>query len=221
MKKILIILFTIGYPMLIFSQVNIGFDAGIGFKNVIFNPLPPNLNVQIKPTYSVGVSSMYSFNNLFAIATGISFNEKNFHYTSFINYSSDLNDNTKIINYENNYQLIYGEVPINIGIFKDVGKYRLSFFSGVYFSYNIFNKGNFMAENGVEFKINFLDYYHKQDIGYNFLIGIEYKSVSLKTYYKRSLFNLALDNNYQVRFGEVGILLSYNLLNLKQKNNEK
>ncbi len=217
MKKILIILFTIGYPMLIFAQVNIDLNAGIGFNNVIYNPLPQNLTVQIKPTYSVGMSSMYSFNNSFAIATGISFSKKNFSYTGFMNFSSDINDNTKIVRYENNYQLIYAEVPINIGINKEIGKCNLLFFSGIYYSYNIFNKGRFKAEDGVEFEKKFSDYFHKQDIGYNFLIGFGYKSVSLKTYYKQSLFDLELDNNYQAKFCEIGILLSYNLINLKQK----
>ena len=222
MRKFLIFIIISYIPTIVISQIKIDLQGGMGFNQINFEPAPPSKTTERKVAYMLGVSSKYFFNKNLGISTGIYLERKNYNYKSFLNFSSSIEDNADKIELNGEFKLFYAEIPLDFEIRKQIGKYYLSTLSGIYYSYNIIEKGTVKAENDIEFETEFSDYFTKHDIGYNISLGVGYKPLSVQLYFKHNLNNLLLnDNNYQAKFNEFGILLSYNLLTINLRNNEK
>lgn len=223
------------------AQVKFGLRAGLNLANMSIKGIPSAIKPEMVTRYNFGGIVDISLTGAISIETGLLMTVKGYKY-EFNSYDSCQYRFTKskividtVVNITRKGKIspIYYEIPINFIYKVNLGEAKLVLAAGPYIGIGIYGKTKYEysiagAPDGVGSPLVFgipnstkdikygkaeYDDLRVLDYGINFVVGIEYKKISLRVQYGLGIANInPIDNSaFAIKNKVIGISATYML----------
>jgi Outer membrane protein beta-barrel domain len=219
-NRIFGIVFFIFITPNIFSQT-IGIKAGLNLSKIT-TAYEPDLNgvFNYKPGIHAGLTTNFTFSEVFGLETGVILSSKGTKYYERIEYFDPFTFTTSIVELNETTSLLYLDIPLTIKATSQIGKLKIFTTFGPYIGFGLSGKDkieftgsgiNEKDERTIKWGTGFSNDFKKLEGGLLAGIGVDFKPVQVSVSYDFGVLNIVSvsDKELQTKNRVIGLSLAY------------